>query len=116
DTDVHPVPRLDAANCTVQRGEAGCWADRLPHFRADKTPASGNEIQSEFMIDRRHAVEAVRALRAIAPIFIDHLWTAEIRTVAADQHWMSMGYEQDIVGLHFSWFFEPAEIARFLPT
>jgi xylitol oxidase len=115
DIDIHPVPRLDAANCTVQRGEVGCWADRLPHFRVDAVPASGNEIQTEFMIGRQHAVQAVQALRLIAPHFIDHIWTAEIRTVAADDLWMSTAYGHDIVCLHFSWFFEPEEIARFLP-
>ena len=113
--DLHPVPRLDAANCTVQRGIAGGWADRLPHFRIDSVPASGNEIQTEYMIDRRHAVPAIQALRAIAPHFIDHIWTAEIRTAAADDLWLSMAYGQDIVCLHFSWFFELEEVARILP-
>jgi xylitol oxidase len=115
DVDLHPVPRLDAANCTIQMGVAGCWADRLPHFRVDAVPASGNEIQTEYMIDRRHAVAAVRALREIAPHFLDHIWTAEIRTAAADTLWLSTAYGQDIVCLHFSWFFEPEFVARILP-
>ncbi len=115
DIDLHPVPRLDAANCTVQRGEAGCWADRLPHFRVDSIPASGNEIQTEFMIRRELAVPAVQALREIAPHFIDHIWTAEIRTAAADDLWMSTAYGHDIVCLHFSWMFDPPAIERFLP-
>ncbi len=115
DVDLHPVPRLDAANCTVQRGEVGGWADRLPHFRVDSVPASGNEIQTEYMIDRKHAVPAIQALRAVAPHFLAHIWTAEIRTACADELWMSMAYGQDIVCLHFSWFFEPEEVARILP-
>jgi xylitol oxidase len=32
---------------------------------------------------------------------------SEIRRVAADQLWMSMNYEQDSVGIHFTWRREP---------
>ncbi|MEZ4624665.1 MAG: D-arabinono-1,4-lactone oxidase [Thermomicrobiales bacterium] len=38
-----------------------------------------------------------------------------MRTAAADDLWLSMAYGQDIVCLHFSWFFEPEEVARIVP-
>jgi xylitol oxidase len=31
------------------------------------------------------------------------LWVSEVRTIAADQLWMSPAYGQATVGLHFSW-------------
>lgn len=113
--NLHPVPALSAENCTVQLGEVGAWADRLPHFRVDSVPASGNELQSEYMVAREHAVEAIRAIRAIAHVFRGQIWTAEIRTATADDLWLSTAYGRDTVCLHFSWHSDPAAVERFLP-
>lgn len=113
---LHPVPELSPENCTEQLGVPGCWADRLPHFRMDAVPASGNELQSEYMVPRRHAVEAIRAVRELAPTFRPHLWTSEIRTVAADDLWLSSAYGTDTVCLHFSWRNDPAAVDRVLPA
>ena len=54
--DRHPILGLDPVNCTPQLGVAGPWSDRLPHFRMGFTPSSGEEIQSEFLVPRQHAV------------------------------------------------------------
>lgn len=113
--DLHPVRRLDAASCTGQLGVPGPWHDRLPHFRMEGTPASGDEIQSEYMVPRVHAVAALRALRALHARMAPHLWIAEIRTVAADDLWLSTAYGADTVCLHFSWLRDAAEVARLLP-
>ena len=50
-----PVRFIDAPadNLTVL-GVAGPWSQRLPHFRLDSTPSNGDEIQSEYFVDRRH--------------------------------------------------------------
>ncbi|WJK43459.1 FAD-binding protein [Solwaraspora sp. WMMA2056] len=99
----HPVPGMPAENCTSQLGVAGPWHNRLPHFRLDFTPSSGAELQSEWLVpadDVVAAFDAVAGLRErIAPV----LQTCEIRTVAADELWLSMNYRRDAVAIHFTW-------------
>jgi xylitol oxidase len=89
--------------CTPQLGEPGPWHERLPHFRPEYTPSSGDELQSEYLLPREHGVAGWQALRAIAPQFTAVLKIAEIRTIAADQLWLSPMYGRDTVGFHFTW-------------
>jgi xylitol oxidase len=112
---VHPVLALDAAPCTEQMGVVGAWNDRLPHFRIDHTPASGDELQTEYFVPRHHAVAAMRAIEALEPRFGDFLWISEVRSVAADSLWMSPSYRQPVVGLHFSWRKDWERVRAFLP-
>src|SRR3954468_2567146 len=86
--DRHPIPGIDPVNCTAQLGVAGPWWDRLPHFRMGFTPSAGEELQSEFLIPRRHAVDAIEAVRTLAGQIRPHLQVSEIRTIAADALWM----------------------------
>jgi xylitol oxidase len=99
----HPVVRLDAAPCTPQLGNIGAWNERLPHFRIDHVPASGDEIQTEYFVPRHHAVAAMRALADFGKHMGELMWISEVRTIAADDLWMSPCYKQTGVGLHFSW-------------
>ncbi len=101
--DRHPILGLDATSCTPQLGRSGLWSDRLPHFRMGFTPSSGEELQSEYLLPRRHAVEAIEAVRTLADKIRPILQVSEIRTVAADRLWMSMNYGEDTVGIHFTW-------------
>ena len=112
---LHPVPGLSAENCTEQLGVAGPWADRLSHFRLDAVPASGSELQAEYMVARRHAGAALKVLREFVQPYRRHLWISEIRTVAADDLWLSSAYGTDTVCLHFSWKMEPDVVAGILP-
>lgn len=105
--DRHPIVGLDPTPCTPQLGRPGLWSNRLPHFRMGYTPSSGQEIQSEYLIPRRHALMAIEALRALADRIQPLLQVSEIRRVAADHLWMSMNYEEDCVGIHFTWKREP---------
>lgn len=100
---MHPVASLSAEHSTEQLGAAGAWLDRLPHFRPDAVPASGDEVQSEYMVARQFALPAIRVLRELAPMIQPHLWIAEIRTVAGDDLWLSPAYGADTVCFHFSW-------------
>ena len=106
----HPVPGMPAKNCTQQGGVAGPWHDRLAHFRLEFTPSSGEEIQSEFWLPRSHVVEALRAVNAVRDQIAPVLQVSEIRTVAADQLWLSGAYERDSVCVHFTWLREPARV------
>jgi xylitol oxidase len=99
----HPVPGIDAAPCTQQLGVPGPWFERLPHFRPEFTPSSGVELQSEYLVPRRHGMAALRAVDAIRDKVAPVLQISEIRTIAADDLWLSTAYEQDSVALHFTW-------------
>jgi xylitol oxidase len=66
-------------------------------------PSSGQELQSEYLVPRRHAEATIRALRMLAGAIQPVLLVSEIRTVAADRLWMSPQYGQDTIGVHFTW-------------
>ena len=103
DRPQHPIPGLDAAAATTQLGQVGRWHERLPHFRADFTPSHGEELQSEYFLPRNAAADAIQALRAIAARFLGPLAVCEIRTIAADDLWLSPCHGRDTVALHFTW-------------
>jgi xylitol oxidase len=112
--DRHPILGLDPAPCTPQLGRPGPWSDRLPHFRMGFTPSAGAELQSEYLLARRHAVEAIDAVRGLAGRIRPLLLVSEIRTVAADGLWMSTSYAEDSVALHFTWRPEQEAVERVL--
>jgi xylitol oxidase len=99
----HPILGIDPVNTTAQRGVPGPWSDRLPHFRADFTPSAGDEIQSEYIVPRGHAIDAIEAMRSLADTVRPVLQVSEIRTIAADRLWMSPQYGQDTIAIHFTW-------------
>jgi xylitol oxidase len=113
---LHPVASLSSEHCTEQLGVPGAWADRLPHFRMDAVPASGEEIQAEYMLPRRFAVAALQAIRDLATVIRPHLWITEVRTVAADDLWLSTAYRTDTVCVHFSFKRDAAAVERLLPV
>ena len=88
---------------TEQGGTPGLWSDRLPHFRMGFTPSSGAEIQSEFFVPFQHGAAAVDALLHIGERIAPALIVSEIRTVAADEQWLSPTSGRDSVGFHFTW-------------
>jgi xylitol oxidase len=112
--DRHPILGLDAVSCTPQLGVPGGWADRLPHFRMGFTPSAGEEIQSEYLLPREHAMAAIEAIRGLASTIAPVLLVSEIRTVAADGLWMSGEQGRDTVAVHFTWRREPAAVRRAL--
>ncbi|MER6628428.1 D-arabinono-1,4-lactone oxidase [Streptomyces sp. NPDC000987] len=110
---MHPVPGMPAANCTEQFGVPGPWHERLPHFRAEFTPSSGDELQSEYLLPLPHALDALHALDAVRAHVAPVLQTCEVRTVAADAQWLSPAHGRDSVALHFTWV---ADTAAVLPA
>jgi xylitol oxidase len=111
----HPVAELPAESCTPQLLEPGPWCHRLPHFRLDQVPASGEEIQTEYMIEIEQASEAIVALREFEPVMRESLMISEIRTIAADDLWLSTAYGRDTVAFHFSWYLDQAKVDALLP-
>ena len=110
----HPIPGIDPTPATAQLGVPGPWSERLPHFRMGFTPSTGDEIQSEYLLPRRSAVPAIEALRALGPRIRPLLQTCEVRTIAADELWMSTAYQQDSVALHFTWTQSQPEVEELL--
>jgi xylitol oxidase len=78
------------------------------------TPSRGDELQSEYLVPRRHAVAAIQAVRALADTIGPLVQVSELRTIAADELWMSPQYDQDTVGIHFTWLPERSAIERAL--
>jgi alditol oxidase len=114
--NLHPIAELSAENCTEQMGVAGTWYERLPHFKMGFTPSAGKELQSEFFVPRKHAVEAILALERLHDKISPHLLVTEIRAIAGDNLWMSPCYRQESVAIHFTWKQDWPAVRKVLPT
>ncbi len=112
---VHPILGLPTEPCTEQLGISGPWHERLPHFRMEYTPSAGAELQSEYFVPRHHAPAALAAIFALQEKITPHLLISEIRTIAADDFWLSPCYQQPMVALHFTWQRDWPAVAQVLP-
>jgi xylitol oxidase len=106
----HPLPGMPVENCTRQLGEPGPSHERLPHFRLEFTPSAGEELQTEYLLPRDRAVEAYESLAAIANQIASVLQISEIRTIAADDFWLSPAFGRDSVAFHFTWVKDDAAV------
>jgi len=113
--NLHPIGSLSAENCTEQMGICGPWFERLPHFRMGFTPSSGEELQSEYILPRQYANPAFREILKINNHIAPLLLISEVRTIAADNLWMSPCYRQDSVALHFTWIKDWEAVRQILP-
>ena len=114
--NMHPIAALSAENCTEQMGVPGPWYERLPHFKMGFTPSSGVELQSEYFVPRKHAVEAIQAVARLGKQVGPHLFISEIRTIDADHYWMSPCYQQASVTIHFTWKQDWPAVQKLLPV
>jgi xylitol oxidase len=112
----HMLPDTPIENLTEQLGVPGEWHERLPHFQVGFTPSNGAELQSEYFVPRRHGRAAVEALRALAPRVAPLLMVGEIRSVAADDLWLSPACGTDVLALHFTWVRDEAGVRAVLPA
>ena len=114
--NLHPIAELSAENCTEQMGVPGPWYERLPHFRMGFTPSAGKELQSEYFVPRRHAVDAILAVERLHDQVSPHLMISEIRAIAADNLWLSPCYEQPCVTIHFTWKQDWPAVRKLMPV
>ena len=114
--NLHPITELDAQNCTEQMGVPGPWYERLPHFRMGFTPSSGKELQAEYFVSRQNAVEAILAIERLRDRVGPHLLISELRTVDADQLWMSPCYNRPSLAIHFTWKPDWDAVRKMLPV
>ena len=114
DEDLHPIEDQPAGNCTEQCAVPGPWHERLPHFKMGFTPSAGEELQSEYFVPIEHAYDAIMAISALHEKIAPHIFISEIRTIDADQLWMSPCYKRRCVALHTTWKQHP-EVMKLLP-
>ena len=114
--ELHPLPGVDPGATTRQLGVPGPWWDRLPHFRLEYTPSDGDELQTEYLVPRTSALDAIRAIRGLHDRLEQILLVAEIRTIAADDLWLSPSHDVDCVALHFTWRMDVPRVEQFLPV
>jgi xylitol oxidase len=110
----HPLPGLSGDVCTAQLGVPGPWFERLPHFQLAFTPSNGEELQTEYLVPRDLALDVLAILRGLAPRIAPLLQVSEIRTVAADELWLSPAYQRDCVAFHFTWVRDQPAVERLL--
>lgn len=113
---LHPLPGCSPEHCTEQLGIPGPWYERLPHFRMNFIPSSGEELQSEYFVTRERAYEAILAVEKLAGRITPHLQITELRTVDADDLWMSPCYRRASVTIHFTWKADWLAVSRLLPA
>ena len=106
----HPIKAMPADFATEQGGVPGPWNERLPHFRLEFTPSNGEELQSEYFLPRAVAGQAFEELRTLGKRFEGLLQISEVRTIAADDLWLSPSQGRDTVALHFTWIQDEAAI------
>jgi xylitol oxidase len=114
--ELHPLPDESAEFTTRQLGAPGAWWDRLPHFRLGFTPSNGEELQTEYLVPRFHALAAIAAVRSLAPAIRPHLFVSELRTIAADDLWLSPSHDVDCLAIHFTWRMHVPEVTALLPA
>ena len=114
--NLHPIIELSAENCTEQMGVPGSWYERLPHFKMGFTPSSGKELQAEYFIPRHNAMDAILAVQRMGKQIGPHLFISEIRTIDADNFWMSPCYKQPSVTIHFTFKQEWEAVSKLLPV
>ncbi len=105
---------LGAGDHFTDRGTPGPWSERLPHFRGDRQPSFGEEIQSEWFVAAADAPAALRAVTDLAAAtggeLAALLIVSEIRAIRSDDLWLSPAYGRETVALHFTWRREAAAV------
>lgn len=113
--NMHPILGHPAEACTEQRGVPGPWYERLPHFKMNFTPSSGQELQTEYFVPIEDGYAAIRAVESLRDRITPLLFVTELRAVAADTLWMSMAHERRSLAIHFTWKPEWEQVRAILP-
>ena len=112
----HPLAGAPTESATEQLGSVGPWHERLPHFKLNFTPSFGDELQTEYFVDRKDAAAALKAVYALRAEIQPLLLVTELRTIAADQNWLSEAYGRESLAIHFTWKPDLPGVTAFLPT
>lgn len=113
---LHPLPDGHPEDCTEQLGVPGPWHERLPHFRMGFAPSHGAEIQAEYFMPREHASKVIATMRRHGERLAPVLLVSEVRTVAADDLWLSPCNRGPMVAVHFTFRRDPGGVISVLPA
>ena len=91
--NLHPIAELSAENCTEQMGVPGPGTNGCRTSAWGSLPAPAKELQSEYFVPSE-AVDAILAVERLRDQVTPHLLISEIRTIAADDLWMSTCYQR----------------------
>ena len=80
------------------------------------TPSSGKELQSEFFVPMSNAFAALKAINSMGDKWIRDLFISEVRTIAADDLWLSTCYKRPSVALHFTWKQNTDSVMKLIPV
>lgn len=111
----HPLAGHEHVHCTQQLGVSGPSHERLPHFRMEFTPSSGAEMQSEYFVPVESGYAAMHAIERLRDRITPHLFVSELRTIAADDLWMSPCYQRTSLAVHFTWKPHWEQVRQILP-
>ena len=106
----HPIRGMPVEHATAQLDAPGPWDERLPHFRLDHTPSSGDELQSEYFVAAPHAPAVWDVLATMHPVISPVLQVSEVRSVAAEPLWLSPTRGEAAVTFHFTWTSDAAAV------
>lgn len=99
---IHPVNDRDSEPC-VESG-FGMWNEKIYHFKPELPPSSaGDEIQSEFFVEKDHFLDALLDLYHEGHLFRDYVQITEIRGVQMDFIPLSPFKHRNSFGIHFTW-------------
>jgi alditol oxidase len=112
---LHPITGHSAEACTDQMGIPGPWYERLPHFKMNFTPSSGAELQTEYFVPLDRGYEAILAVEKLRDQITPHLFVTELRTIDADDLWMSPCHQRASLAIHFTWKPEWPSVRALLP-
>jgi xylitol oxidase len=93
-------------------GVPGPWNERLFHFGRDVEPGLIGHLQSEYMVPRDRAAEAIAMLHALGERIDRYLLVSEIRGMTEDALWLSPAYDRPTIAFHFSWQRQIDEVSR----
>jgi xylitol oxidase len=113
--NMHPIEDQSAENCTEQMGVPGPWFERMPHFKMGFKPSAGKELQSEYFVPVEHAFDAIMAMERLHTKITPHLFISEIRTIDADDFWLSPCYKRTCVAIHTTWKQDTDVVMKLLP-
>jgi xylitol oxidase len=113
--NLHPIGTMSPINCTDQMGVPAEWYERMPHFKMGYTPSSGKELQSEYFVPYESGYQALLAINELRTYIAPQLQISEIRTINADNFWMSPCYKQPSMAIHFTWKQNWPAVRKILP-
>ena len=106
----NPVPGLPAGHCHRAARRARPVVRAAAALPARLHPERGRRAADEYLLPAGHAVPALHALHQASEQIAAVLRICEVRTIAADELWLSPAYRRDSVAFHFTWIPDTAAV------